>query len=103
MKRVLQILAVTVAIGAGSFWLATGANRGWTKTSVPVKSVDEVTGLEGITYKKQFVPGLDFVGAALLGAGILAGAALILSKTTQSQLQTQQFNNRIKPSTSKTI
>lgn len=86
MKRVLQILAVTIAIGAGSFWLATGANRGWTKTSTPVKSVDEVTGLEGITYKKQFVPGLDFLGATLLGAGILAGASLVFRARTRPQI-----------------
>lgn len=85
MKRVLQVLAVAVAIGAGSFWLVTGANRGWTKTSLPVKSVDEVTGLEGIAYKKQFVPGLDFLGATLLGAGIMAGASLIFRSTTQPQ------------------
>jgi hypothetical protein len=81
MKRVLQVLALAVAISAVVFWLAAGAQRGWTKTSTPVKSVDEVTGIEGITYKKQFVPGLDFLGAALLGAGFLAGASLIFRKT----------------------
>ena len=81
MKRVLQVVALVVAISAVVFWLAAGAQRGWTKTSTPVKSVDEVTGIEGITYKKQFVPGLDFLGAALLGAGFLAGASLIFRKT----------------------
>ena len=81
MKRALQILALAVAFASVLFWLAAGAQRGWTKTSTPVKSVDEVTGIEGITYKKQFVPGLDFLGAALLGAGFLAGASLIFRKT----------------------
>jgi len=81
MKRVLQVVALVVAISAVVFWLAAGAQRGWTKTSTPVKSVDEVTGIEGITYKEQFVPGLDFLGAALLGAGLLAGASLIFRKT----------------------
>ena len=81
MKRVLQVVALVVAISAVVFWLAAGAQRGWTKTSTPVKSVDEVTGIEGITYKEQFVPGLDFLGAALLGAGFLAGASLIFRKT----------------------
>ena len=77
MKRTLQILALVVAIAAGIIWLATGANRGWTKTSVPVKTLDEVTGLEGIEYRKRFVPGVDFLGGALLGAGLLAGASLL--------------------------
>ena len=88
MRRNLQILALVAALAAGSFWLATGAHRGWTKTSVPVKAVDDVTGIEGITYKKQFVPGLDFLGAALLGAGILAGASLVFRNATK--LQTKQ-------------
>ena len=81
MKRVLQIIALIVVFAATLLWLAAGAQRGWTKTSIPVKSVDEVTGIKGITYKKQFVPGLDFLGAALLGAGFLAGASLIFRQT----------------------
>ncbi|HWW02342.1 MAG TPA: hypothetical protein VNZ64_21770 [Candidatus Acidoferrum sp.] len=83
MKRALRILALVVALAAGLFWLAAGAQRGWTKTSVPVKTVDDVTGLEGITYRKQFIPGLDFLAAALVGAGILAGASLIFRNPTR--------------------
>ena len=60
------------------FWLASGANRRWTKTSVPVRTLDEVTGLEGIDYRNRFVPGLDFLGAVLLGAGALAGVSRII-------------------------
>lgn len=77
MKRTLLILAVVAALGAVFFWLATGANRGWTRTSVPVKTLDQVTGIEGIEYRKQFVPGLDFLAAALLGAALLGGASLL--------------------------
>lgn len=85
MKRTLQILALVVALGAAGFWLAAGANRGWTKTSVPVKTLDEVLGIEGITYEKRFVPGLDFLGAAVLGAGALAGLSLLFrSKRNQT-------------------
>ena len=100
MKRVLQILALAVAVFAIVFWLATGAQRGWTKTSIPVKSVDEITGIEGIIYKKQFVPGIDFLGAGLLGAGFLAGASLFFRKT-----KTKTKNNRatIQQATAKII
>lgn len=91
MKKFLQLLAVLVLVAAGVTWLATGANRGWTKTSVMVKTPDPVTGIDGITYKKQFLPGVDFLGAALAGAGLLAGASFFFRKpTTINQQQTNQ-------------
>jgi len=77
MKTIFRLLALAALISAVATWLATGANRGWTKTSVPRKILDEVTGIEGITYEKRFVPGLDFLGAALLGAGFLAGISFL--------------------------
>lgn len=80
MKRTLQILALGVALGVLAVWLATGANRGWTKTSVPVKTLDEVTGIEGISYQKKFLPGVDFLGAGLGGAALLAGASFFFRK-----------------------
>ena len=80
MKRILWILAAALVVIASATWAATGANRGWTKTLVPVKTVDTVTGLEGIEYQKKFEPGLDFLGAALAGAGLLAGASLLIRK-----------------------
>ena len=75
MKGNLRLLAAMLAAGSIIFWAAAGANRGWTKTSVPRKMVDQVTGIEGVSYEKHFVPGVDFLGAALTGAGILTGAS----------------------------
>ena len=75
MRKNLRILALVLALSAAGTWLATGGNRGWTKTSVPVKTVDEITGLEGVSYERRFVPGLDFLGAVLLGAACLAGGS----------------------------
>ena len=80
MKRILQLLALLVVLVAAVTWLATGANLGWTKTSVPVKTLDEVTGIEGITYQKKFLPGVDFLGAGFGGAALLAGASLFFRK-----------------------
>lgn len=85
MKRTLRILALVVALAAASLWLATGANRVWTRTSVPVKTVDPVTGLEGIEYHRQFVPGLDFLTAAWLGAAFLGAASLLFGNKTKTQ------------------
>jgi len=80
VRRVLQFGSLAIVFGAAALWLFTGANRGWTKTSEPRKMLDEVTGIEGITYEERFVPGLDFLGGALLGGGILAGASLVFRK-----------------------
>jgi len=78
--RVLQLASLVVILSAAAFWFFTGANFGWTKTSIPIKTMDEVTGIEGITYKRRFLPGVDFLGAALLGSGILACSSLAFRK-----------------------
>jgi hypothetical protein len=84
MRRTLQTLAAVLVLLAGGLWLAAGGHRGWTQTSVPVKTVDEVTGLEGIAYQPRFVPGVDFLGAAMLGAGALAGASLLFRNKSKT-------------------
>jgi hypothetical protein len=77
MRKILQILALVVVLAAAITWLATGANRGWTKTSVPVKTLDDVTGIEAINYQQKFLPGVDFLGAAVIIAGSLAGTSFL--------------------------
>lgn len=85
MKKTLRILAVLVLLAAGATWLATGANRGWTKTSVAVKTLDPVTGIEGITYQNKFLPGVDFLGGAAAIAAVLAGASFLFRNKKQTQ------------------
>ncbi len=90
MKRALRIIALVLVVAAAGLWAASGANRGWTKTSVPLKTVDEVTGIEGISYQKRFVPGVDFLAAALLGAAVLTGVSFLFrSKSNQTKNQNQ--------------
>jgi hypothetical protein len=84
-KTILRAVAAILVLAAAGMWLAAGANRGWTKTSVPVQRTDEVTGITVDDYQKRFVPGIDFLGAALLGSAILAGASFLFhTKQTQS-------------------
>jgi hypothetical protein len=84
-RKLLRAVAVILILAAAGMWLATGANRGWTKTSMPVKRTDEVTGITVDDYQKRFVPGIDFLGVALLGSGILAGASFLFrTKHTQT-------------------
>jgi hypothetical protein len=77
-RLVIRTAAALLFLAALVSWVAAGANRGWTKTSVPVKRTDDVTGITVDDYQKRFVPGIDFLGAALLGSGILAGASLLI-------------------------
>jgi hypothetical protein len=80
MRKLLRILAVLIALGGLGFWLAAGANTGWTKNRVPKKTMDEVTGIEGVTYEERFVPGVDFVGATVLGAAAVAGISFVFGR-----------------------
>ncbi len=85
MKKTLILLALAIVLAAGVTWAVTGANRGWTKTSVKVETLDPVTGIEGITYQPKFLPGVDFLGAAAGIAIALAGSRLLIrnkNKTT---------------------
>ncbi len=85
MKRTLQILALLVLLITVGGWLAAGANRGWTKTSVEVKTLDPVTGIEGISYQKKFLPGVELLGAGVLGAAVLGGASLFFRTKPNNQ------------------
>jgi hypothetical protein len=66
MRRFLRVTALVVAVAAFSFWLAKGAHRGWSKTSVPVKKTDPITEIAYQDYEQRFVPGLDFLLAGVL-------------------------------------
>jgi hypothetical protein len=84
-KQMLRIVAAILIVAAFGSWLATGANRGWTKTSVPVKRTDEITGITVDDYQKRFVPGVDLLGAALVASAVIFGASFLFHK---SQTQT---------------
>ena len=86
MRKILQIIALLIALATVVIWLATGANRGWTKTSVMVKTPDPVTGIEGISYEKKFLPGVDFLGAAFGGAALLAGVSFFFRKSKKQTI-----------------
>jgi hypothetical protein len=84
-SRLLLLVAALLALGTAGFWAAKGAHRGWSQNKVPVKAVDEVTGLEHVTYEDRYVPGVDFLGGGLALAGAVAGASLFLRKKNNSQ------------------
>jgi hypothetical protein len=76
VQKILRIVALAVVLLALGVWLTTGAHRGWTKTSVTVVEIEPVTGLENPVQKKQFVMGVELLGAGLAAAVALAGLSL---------------------------
>ena len=85
MKRALLILAVVLALATVIVWTSKGANPGWTKNKVQVKTVDPVTEIEQIEWQDKFVPGVDVLGVGFLSAGVLAGISLFLSRKTKTK------------------
>ena len=81
MRRILQWFAVGLAAAVLGGWLALGANRGWTKTTVTRWVKDPVTGIDGPVIEKKFVPGLDLLAVCLAGALGLFVVSLFVSKT----------------------
>jgi len=90
VKTTLRTLALCLLLGAIGYWLATGANRGWTKTSVPKKIVDDVTGIEGQTYENRFVPGVDFLAAVVVASLALTGASFLFRTKGNSKSSNAQ-------------
>jgi len=84
MRPILRLLAVTVLLGTGAWWAAAGTHRGWSKNSVEVRTLDEVTGIEQITYEDRFVPGVDTVAIASAAAAVLAGMSFAFGRARKS-------------------
>ena len=62
-------------------WLALGANRGWTKTTVTRWQKDPVTEIDGPVVDKKFVPGIDLLAVCLAATLALFVVSLFVSKT----------------------
>jgi hypothetical protein len=80
MRIALRLVALAVLLVGTALWFFGGPNTGWTKTSVPKKQIEEATGLEQTVWEKRFVPGVDFLAAAALLAGICCGGSFIFRK-----------------------
>ena len=78
MRRTLRLLAAAILVAAVGFWLAKGAHWGWNQSKVPKKTLDEVTGIEQVTYEDRFVPGFEFLGETAIATGVLFAASFFL-------------------------
>lgn len=77
---IIRIFALLLAIGVIAFWAASGADRGWTKTTVPVQKLDPITEIEFVEYEKRFVPGVDFLIAGIGASIFLFGTSFLFRK-----------------------
>lgn len=73
----LRRAAILLLVSMLTWWVAAGAHRGWTMTSVPTRVLDEVTGIEAVVYEKRLVPGLDVVGAVAGMSFLMIGVSLL--------------------------
>ena len=83
MPKFFLILGTAGLVAVVAIWLSLGADRGWSKTLVPVAKVDPVTELEFTEYEKRFVPGLDFLIAGSAGSLFLVALGLFLGRFTR--------------------
>lgn len=80
MRALFGFAAIIVLSATAVWWHAAGANRGWSKNSVAVKTLDEITGIEQITEEKRFVPGIDTLAIGAVTAAALGGASLLFRR-----------------------
>jgi hypothetical protein len=86
VRSLLQWAALGLASLAVAGWLALGANRGWTKTTITRWQKDPVTEIEGPVVEKKFVPGLDLLAVGLASALTLFVVSQFVSKTKKKSV-----------------
>jgi hypothetical protein len=79
-KKCLRLFSAGILVVALLFWAAKGANIGWNKTSVEIKVMDEITGIEASRWEPAFVPGVEFLGISLAASLLLFGISFLLPK-----------------------
>lgn len=80
MRIALRLLAMISFLGPAVWWAADGAHPGWSKNTVAVHTLDEITGIEQITYEKRFVPGIDTLAFGLVVAVGLSGLSALIGR-----------------------
>ncbi|MSU34340.1 MAG: hypothetical protein EXS36_04385 [Pedosphaera sp.] len=72
MKLGLRLIAGMLLVVGVALWFFGGLNCGWTKTYEEDPTTDAVTNLTYSERRYVFRPGLEFLGATALAAGLLA-------------------------------
>ena len=83
----LRALAVLSAVAIIACWLSLGAHMGWSQTRVSAYKTDPITETTFTDYENRFLPGLDFLGAGLLGAAAIFALTLLIPRSRGEKLQ----------------
>ncbi len=80
VRTKLRVAALLLALIVIVCWFFGGPNLGWSKDSVAHKYKDPVTELEVDMPEKRYVPGIDFLAAGVVLAGLLAVGSFFFAK-----------------------
>jgi len=85
LRLALRLAAAFCLVFGLTFWAGKGAHTGWSMDRVPTTEVDEITGIEFITYKDRFVPGIEWLGGAVGLAALSFALSFLFRQKTQTQ------------------
>lgn len=80
ISRAAAAVSVIALLSTLGVWGATGANLGWTKTSVVMMHHDDVTGIDYPVHRPAFVAGVEVLAVGLAAATAFAGASLAIRR-----------------------
>ncbi len=84
-RLALRLIATSCLVFSIVYWTGKGAHTGWSMDRVPSPQVDDVTGIEYVTYEDRFVPGIEWLGGGItLSVLFFATSFLFRSKLNHS-------------------
>lgn len=83
LRRASRWLALAILAGSVIFWIAKGSHRGWSQDRVPIPQLDEITGIEYVTYEERFVPGIDWLAGGIGAAVVVFAASFFIRSKPQ--------------------
>jgi hypothetical protein len=85
MKTAIRLLALLVTLVTVALWFFGGPNFGWTKTSVPIEKVDEVTTQKYVVWEKRFLPGVEFLAGGVALGAVLFGVSFFFASVSKQR------------------
>lgn len=76
LTKALRVTATLALIATTATWLATGAQVGWTQTTLTTLQHDEITGIDYPVHRAGFVAGVEVLAIGTFAAAALAAASV---------------------------
>jgi len=85
VRLILRLLSAFCLVFGIVYWSGKGAHTGWSMDRVPTPQVDEITGIEFITYEDRFVPGIEWLGGAVGLSALFFGLSFFFRTKEKSK------------------